>query len=192
MARQNHEANYIYDVDGETVWERLRVIRSFIEDKQIAIELNLLAQEEFEAKDLEPDSFEYRKYLIRKPQTDKLLQDARDEFSFLEEYERYLAAEAEKTRIEGKTDDEMYEINFYHELATRLVRRAQAQIVSMGRIADDNLLRIMKNQEALSICLNEGLLSPKILNFTQAPSLPSPEVYTIDFLNQLKLEHKDG
>ena len=170
MSRQNHNANYIFDTDGETVWEKLRVIRNMLDDRKLALAISELNVEENESKD--KTTFEYKKYLLYKPQQEKLIQECRDEIQFLEEFEEYLAKEAEKTRILGKTDEEMYEINFFEELKVRLVRRAQAQIISSGRIETETLSRILKNKEALQICIESNMLTSDVLNFTNVASMP--------------------
>lgn len=180
MARVNHNVNYIYDIDGETIWEKLRVIRGMLNDRQRAYKHALLNKEQLES--LTEDSLEYKKYIIDKEFNESLIQDCINEIKFLEEFESYLATEAEKTRIIGKTDDEMYEINFFHEMEVRLVRRAQAQIASGGRINDELMLRLMKNKGALKICVQQGLLNVDLENFINTPLLPSTDVLTIEFL----------
>lgn len=182
MARVNHNAQYIYDVDGETIWEKLRSIRIMLDDRRRALELSLIGIDESKSK--EKDEFEKRREAIEMPFQLSLIEDCKNEIKFLEEFESYLAVEAEKTRIAGKTDDEMYEINFFHELEVRLVRKAQAQIASCGRIQDDLLLRLMKNKGALNICVQQGLLTADIQNFIDTPLLPSADVHTVAFLEK--------
>lgn len=187
MARVNHNVNYIYDVDGETVWEKLRVIRGMLDDRKRAYKHALLNREQSE--NLEKDSFEYKQYLIDKDFREGLIQDCLNEIKFLEEFESYLATEAEKTRIAGKTDDEMYEINYFHEMEVRLVRRVQSQIASFGRINDETMLRVMKNKGALKLCIQQGLMPAEITNLFDTPLLPSPDVHTVLFLENKKEEN---
>ena len=33
MSQQNHNASYLFEIDGLTTWERLRVVRNFLEDR---------------------------------------------------------------------------------------------------------------------------------------------------------------
>jgi hypothetical protein len=186
MARVNHNANYIYDVDGETVWEKLRSIRGFLQDRRIALQLAELAQEEFN-KRTDTDTIEYKKALIMKPQSDANIQDCREEIKFLEEFEAYLTVEAEKTRIPGKTDNEMYEINFYDELNVRLVKMAQAQIIAYGRLSEETAKRVLKNKEALRLCINQGLLGEASLDVANSNILPPAKEYNTNYL-----ENKNG
>jgi len=173
MSRVNHNAQYIYEIDGETIWEKLRVIRNMLNDRKRSLALANLNKEEMLLKD--KNSFEYKKYLIDKEHQDELIKDCENEIEFLTEFESYLAKEAEKTRIPGKTDDEMYEINFYLELQTRLVRRAQAQIISHGRIEVETLQRILKNPSALKVCIDTGLLSAEVFKLTNEKLLPNSD-----------------
>jgi hypothetical protein len=165
MSRSTHNANYLYDVDGETVWEKLRVIRGFLREKELALAETLLGMQENKEKmrNADQNSFEYKKYILRGPTMDGLIQETESEIKFLKQYETYLSEEAEKTRIPGKTDEEMYEINYFDELKIRLVRRAQMQYISTGCVEPDTLLRISKNKPALELAISTGLLNPSVL-----------------------------
>lgn len=184
MSRVNHNANYIFDVDGETIWEKLRNIRSMLDDRRRAYQLALLKQEQTEAEIIskkEENIYKYKEYLINKDFQLSLIEDCKNEVEFLEKFETYLTQEAEKTRIPGKTDDEMYELNFFEELKTRLVRRAQAQIISTGRIQEDTLLRLMKNKDALDACIQQGLLTSDVKNVLDTNLLPNPNIHTSNY-----------
>ena len=74
MSRQNHNAQYIYDLEGETVWEKLRVVRNQLEQKKLALALAELAEEHSETT-LDKDSYEYKQYLLNKPHNKKNIQD---------------------------------------------------------------------------------------------------------------------
>lgn len=184
MARVNHNVNYIYDVDGETVWEKLRVIRGFLQDREIAYESALIGKEETAKLDF--DSKEYKKAMVFNTQVEQNIQDCANEIKFLKEFEAYLAIEAEKTRLPGKSDDEMYEINYFHEMEVRLVRKAQAQIAACGQLNEELMLRLMKNKGALRICVQQGLLTQDILTYVDTPLLPSPDIHTIQFITGSK------
>lgn len=182
MARVNHNANYLFDVEGETVWEKLRVIRGMLVERELTLKTISLNNEDFEKKEHDVSSLKYKKYLIHKDFNESLVQDAKNEVEFLKEFVAYLEKEAEKTRIPGKTDDEMYEINFFEEMRVRLVRRAQAQIISCGRIQEDLMLRLMKNKSALNTCIEQGLLTSDVVAVVDTPLLPSTAVHTHNYL----------
>jgi len=187
MSRVNHNAQYIYDLEGETVWEKLRVIRNQLSQRKLAYKLAELNKEKSE-QTLDKDSFEYKEYLIYQDQNTELFQDCANEIKFLTEFEAALAIEAEKIRIPGKTDDEMYEINFFEELKLRLVKSAQAQLISCGRLSDETILRILKNRPALELCVQQGLLSETALQISNQTVSPLPTNYEVLHLENLKKE----
>jgi hypothetical protein len=183
MARQNHNVNYMYDVDGETVWEKLRTIRSMLDDRQRAYQHATLARDENEKKHKkDTTSLKYKQWLIDKDFNESLIQDCVNEVKFLEAFESFLAAEAEKTRIPGKTDDEMYEINYFHEMEVRLVRHAQAQIMTRGVLDEELMLRLMKNRNALNLCIEQGLISEQVTEVIDNPILPAYSTHSALFL----------
>jgi len=182
MARVNHNANYLFDVDGETVWEKLRVIRGMLADRELTLKMTDLNKEEFDKKEHDHSSFEYKKYLVHKDFNDDLVQDLKNEIQFLKEFTAFLEQEAEKTRIPGKTDDEMYEINFFEEMRVRLVRKAQAQVISGGRINEELMLRLMKNKSALNTCIEQGLLTSDVVAVIDTPLLPSVAIHTYNYI----------
>lgn len=160
MAQQNHNASYIFDVDGLTVWEKLRNIRVFLHERAKARDLAYLQVEKFDAKiqELEPGSIEYREAMISQSDIADLLQDCIDEIAFLETYEKQLAAEAEKTRVPGKSDREMYEMNYYAEHTARTILDAQSQLMSTGSISPETVKTILKNPITLDYAVALGLL----------------------------------
>lgn len=160
MSRLNRNASYIHVVDGETVWERLRVIRCFLVERRQALAVTELSIERQEAMD--KSSFEYREALIMRPQLLDLTQECREEIKFLENFEARLAEEAEKTRIPGKSDDEMYEANFFEEMRVRLVKDAQSEMFAHGSITAQTMKSLLRHQPALHSCIALGYLRPEI------------------------------
>lgn len=164
MASQlNHNAAYLYAVEGITVWERLRVIRNFLEDRRLAYNLALLNKEktEYEISQLTDsieDSFKLREIELYKPQSEDGIKKCKDEIQFLEELEKQLIEKAEPLRVTGKTDDEMYEINFYNETIVRLVRKAHGEIISIGRISPETLENLFKCPPALEVLHTQGII----------------------------------
>jgi len=164
MASQsNHNASYIFEVDGITVWERLRVIRSFLANRRESLtvaEINRRKSLWSISKIADPEeaAFEQEIFEARRPEMDDAMQKCRDEIAFLEKFESDLVALAEQTRIPGKTDEEMYEINFYNEIITRNVRRAHAEIAATGQVSPDTIKYLMKCPPALDVLTSQGLL----------------------------------
>jgi hypothetical protein len=191
MSRVNHNAQYIYDLQGETPWEKLSSVRNQLKQRKLAYELTKLRTEKAETT-LDKNSFEYREYLLNKELTEENIQDCVNEIEFLTEFEAALAVEAEKTRIPGKTDDEMYEINFFDELKLRLVRQAHSQILSNGRLAEETASRLLKNKPALQLCVEQGLLSENALQIANVNTTALPYNYEVLHLENLKKETHNG
>jgi len=163
-SRVNHESDYLFVVEGLTVWERLRCIRNFIEDRKSAIASGEIAKEEVEWRisvlsDTKPEIFEKRKLIAQQEVSASALQHAKEELEFLYELEEKLMALAEKDRVEGKTDEEMYEINHYKEHVARLVRKANCEYISIGSISPNTLESLFRTKEAMQIIYDQGILS---------------------------------
>lgn len=183
MSQVNHNYSHIFETDGHTPWEKLRIMRNFLTDRQKALKIAELSQEKFsdklrtmldkkallqrkelklqqtidtlvnndeDALDLEIDLLDLQKeirdmdYDIRQAEAEMqdhpdLTQDCRDEIRFLESFISRLMTECEKTRIPGKTDREMYEINFPEEARTRLTMRCVNEHLAHGTLTADTL-----------------------------------------------------
>lgn len=142
MASQvNSEFAYINLINGETVWERLRIVRNFLEDRNAA--KGMKSASELKRRAILARIEEAEKTSIRLDAEAELVEhDAMQaqqqdgyvkldaELAFLIEYERELALAAEKTRITGKTDDEMYQLNMATEVYMRNVRKIEMEQVA--------------------------------------------------------------
>lgn len=157
MAQLNRNASYFFVVDGLTPWEKLRSIRNFLKDRKLALSINELGIEKMESMD--KDSWEYREWFLHKPELDENLQECREEIEFLEKMEAELIKITEPTRINGKTDKEMYEINYFRELAEITVHSVQAEIVADGRISKDSVKSLLRNPFALQRAIELKLIT---------------------------------
>ena len=187
MAQSNHNASYLTVVDGITIWERLRVIRNFLQDRRIAVRLaklnNEKQQEKIDCGLL--DKWEIKEIEIYKEQTDANLKNAEDEIKFLEQLESKLAEQAELTRIQGKSDDEMYEINYFEELVQVQLLKAQSEIMSSGQISPDTMKTLLLNPRTFHSAVEVGLLPEQILQ-TKLPNLDVTKLGQPNFLIENK------
>jgi hypothetical protein len=174
MSQLNRNLNYLTVVDGNTPWEKLRVIRNFLEDRRMALALGELGLEKAEAT-IDKDSWEWKEHQIRLPQALGNLEDARREIKFLEDVEARLIPMAEADRIEGKTDEEMYELNFPRESAESLALEAQAEIAAVGHISVGTMKQIICNKYAVNRAIELELLAPAALQIAAKfpPLLPA-------------------
>jgi transcription elongation GreA/GreB family factor len=142
MASQvNSQFAYINLINGETVWERLRIVRNFIEDRKIAKKLQttqdkkrlgFLAKIEEATKESERifAEVELEEFDAHAEQQADGYKKLDDELEFLLRYEAELALIAEQTRVIGKTDDEMYQINMGSEVVMRNMRKIETEKVA--------------------------------------------------------------
>lgn len=139
MASQvNSQFAYINLINGDTVWERLRIVRNFLEDRNAALAMKpvgelkrqaILARIEEAEKpsqklDAQAELVEFDAMQATQIDGYKKLDD---ELVFLKQYEAMLANLAEESRVEGKTDDEMYQINMPNEVYVRNLRKIEAE-----------------------------------------------------------------
>lgn len=191
-SRVNSEYAYITMVNGLTPWERLKTIRSFIEDRTIASKIKETISVKQDAAQAELEAWEYEmnrddisvkdkllaksKYLeakAKKMETDAFEAQQKDgcekldeELAFLIAYEAELVAICESSRIPGKTDSEMYEINKPLEDLMRHTKAAEIDILSkMLNLSRDVVENGIKNP----------LFYNKLKNTHQAMQLPRPQ-----------------
>ena len=176
MSQVNHNYQYIKDVDGLTVWERLRVIRGFLIDRKQALAISEMNLRKVKDEWDNMSVWEQEEYNIMLPQQLDIIEDCKDEIAFLELFEKGLAIEAEKERIEGKTDREMYELNFAKEARLRLLRKTQSEMLSIGHVTPQTMSSLMNDDAVLSMVIDSGLLAPTALD---AISVAKPKLLSI-------------
>jgi hypothetical protein len=142
MASQvNSQFAYINLINGETVWERLRIVRNFIEDRKIAKKLQTTQEKKrlgFLAKIEEATKIsdklfaevELEEFDAHQDQQEDGYKKLDDELEFLLRYEIELALIAEQTRVNNKSDDEMYQINMGSEVVMRNMRKIETERVA--------------------------------------------------------------
>jgi hypothetical protein len=142
MASQvNSQFAYINLINGETIWERLRIVRNFIEDRTIAKRLQTIQELKHKAhlaKVQEATKESERLFAQAELEEFEAHQDQQqdgykkldDEIAFLIKYEAELAIVAEQSRIDGKTDDEMYQLNMDTEVYIRNLKKIETEQVA--------------------------------------------------------------
>lgn len=142
MASQvNSQYAYLNLINGETIWERLRIVRNFIEDRKIAKKLQTTQELKHQAciakvQEATKESerlfaqAELEEFEAHQEQQADAYKKLDDELAFLLKYEAELALIAEQSRIEGKSDDEMYQINMETEVYLRNLKKIEAEQVA--------------------------------------------------------------
>jgi hypothetical protein len=160
----NHNASYLFEIDGLTVWERLRSVRNFLSDRRKALKISEYGVKKYErdiAKLGNSDEDQDTKFEmeLNKEDTYQAVDVCRREVEFLEQFEKELMELADQQRIPGKTDDEMYELNYYNEIVARNVRKVHAEIVTLGSIVPSTMEQLLRCPPALKLVCEQNILN---------------------------------
>ena len=169
----NSEFNYKYQVMGCTPWERIKILKGFLEGRIRAVALeecshlqhNSLVAEmaylkttgapEHEQMRLQAKIVESVSHMVI---VDEAYELNRQEIEILNRLLAECYEMAEPTRIEGYTDEEMFEVNASHEFAVTTMREMQSEIIANGRPNPATVLHAMNNPHVLTAVLQSGLL----------------------------------
>ena len=172
-SKLNSEFNYRYQVLGNTPWEKIKILKGFLEGRIRAVALEEVSHLKYEAKVAE---FEHLK-ATNAPKHEQLKMQAElieldshmviiDEAYELNRKEveilNKLLAEcydiAEPTRIPGYSDEDMFEANAANEFTVSTLREMQSEIVAMGQPLAATVLHVMSNPHTLSAAIQAGLI----------------------------------
>ena len=169
----NSEFNYKYQVVGNTPWEKIKILKGFLEGRERAIALeecahlqhdSLVAEmaylkttgaPEHEQMRLQAKIVESASHMVV---VDEAYELNRQEIEILKNLLAECYEMAEPTRIEGDTDEEMFEVNAEHEFAVTTMREMQSEIIANGRPTPATVLHAMNNPHVLAATLKAGLL----------------------------------
>ena len=169
----NSEFNYKYQVIGSTPWEKLKTLQGFLVGRKRAAVLEKCAELKYKAK------LKEYKHLLTVPALDHILLNLeaeileleshlddqkhafelnRNEIKILENLIAELYEVCEQTRIEGYTDDQMFEANANLEFTVTVGRELQSEIIAYGRPSSAKLLNAMSNPQTLQMLTSVGLV----------------------------------
>ena len=169
----NSEFNYKYQVMGCTPWEKIKILKGFLEGRVRAVALeecshlqhdSLVAEMAFlktngapehEQMRLQAKILESASHMVI---TDEAYELNRQEIEILNRLIAECYEMAEPTRIEGYSDEDMFEVNASHEFAVLTMREMQSEIIANGRPTPATVLHAMNNPHVLSAVLQSGLL----------------------------------
>jgi len=169
----NTEFNYKYQVMGCTPWERIKILKGFLEGRVRAVALEecshlqhdaLLAEMAFLKTNGSPQHKQMRlqakivESISHMVIVDEAYELNRQEIEILNRLIAECYVMAESTRIEGYSDEEMFEVNASHEFAVLTMREMQSEIVANGRPNPATVLHAMNNPHVLTAILQSGLL----------------------------------
>ena len=169
----NSEFNYKYQVIGSTPWEKLKTLQGFLVGRKRAAVLEKCADLKYKAKlaeykhlltvpalphillNLEAEILELESHLDDQKHAFEL---NRTEIKILENLIAELYEICEPTRIEGYSDDQMFEYNANLEFTVTVGRELQSEIIAYGRPSSAKLLNAMSNPQTLQMLTSVGLV----------------------------------
>jgi hypothetical protein len=169
----NSEFNYRYLVNGETPWEKIKILKGFLEGRKRAACLEEVAAKKRLAKELELENcknnnalphviLNLEAELLESKSFDEGQNEAwelnRQEIAFLESFLAELYEVAEPTRIPGYTDEQMFEANAAYEFTVMLGKEIQAEIIANGRPSPAKLRNAMSNPYTFETLKRVGLV----------------------------------
>ena len=186
-SKMNHEFNYRYQVIGHTPWEKIKTLQGFLEGRVVAAKLEEVSKMKYQAKieklrhfqetglkyeilELEAEILEAKSYFEMEEDGFNL---NRDEIKILNKLLDELYVIANPTRIEGYTDEEMYEANAANEFTVTIAREIQAEMLANGRPSAAKIGNAMSNPYTWNALKKIGLIpkDTKILEGNIDPTL---------------------
>jgi hypothetical protein len=174
----NSEFNYRYLVNGETPWEKIKILKGFLEGRKRAACLEEVAAKKRLAKELELENcknnnalphviLNLEAELLESKSFDAGQEEAwelnREEIAFLESFLAEIYEIAEPTRIPGYTDEQMFEANSAYEFTVMLGKEIQAEIIANGRPSPAKLRNAMSNPYTFETLKRVGLIPQEAL-----------------------------
>ena len=169
----NTEFNYRYQVIGNTPWEKIKTLQGFLEGRVRTASLEEISHLKYQAKvselkhlikenglehkilELKAEIMEIESFKATEEEAFKLNQD---EIKILNKLLKELFVIAEPTRIEGYTDEEMYEANAANEFTVNIGREIQAEMIANGRPSPAKLRNAMSNPYTWNALKSVGLI----------------------------------
>jgi len=173
----NTEFNYRYQVIGDTPWERIKTLKSFLEGRIRALALEEVSKLNHQAKlsklnylknggeGLEHEILELKAEILEVDSHKGTLKEAfeltKAEIKILKKLLKELYVIAEPTRIKGHTDEEMFEANAANEFTVNIGREIQAEMIANGRPSAAKIRNAMSNPHTWSALKQIGLIPEK-------------------------------
>lgn len=171
--RLNSKFNYQYLVNGKTPWEKIKILKSFLQGRYRARALEEVSRLNLESKrlrieelllegaprsqilELQADLIEAESVVEDQAHAFKL---NHEEIADLEELISQLYNICEPTRIDGYSDDQMFEANAPFEFAVTIVQQIQSEIIALGHPLPATLLNAMGNPYSLEVIKQLGIV----------------------------------
>jgi hypothetical protein len=173
-SKLNTEFNYRYQVIGDTPWEKIKTLQGFLEGRIRAAALEEVGNLKDQAKvaklkhlqngggGLEHEILELKAEILEaeshQPAAKEAFELNKKEIEILEKLLKELYVIAEPTRIEGYSDEDMYEANAANEFTVNIGREIQAEMIANGRPSPAKLRNAMSNPYTWNALKGVGLI----------------------------------
>ena len=190
-SKLNSEFNYRTQVIGETPWEKLKTLKGFLEGRIRASALEEVAQKKLQAKKshlnwmknnnvLEHVMLELEAEIIEIESVGDSQREAfelnRDEIFTLKKLIAELYEIVEPTRIEGYSDEQMFEVNAANEFTATIGKDIYSELIAHGHPSAAKIRNAMSCPETWSALIEAGLIpkgnllpiisnNPKLIKF---------------------------
>jgi hypothetical protein len=172
-SKLNTEFNYRYQVIGDTPWEKIKTLQGFLEGRIRAAALEEVGNLKDQAKvaklkhleengGLQHEILELKAEILEgishQPAAKEAFELNQKEIKILEKLLEELYVIAEPTRIEGYSDEDMYEANAANEFTVNIGREIQAEMIANGRPSPAKLKNAMSNPYTWNALKDIGLI----------------------------------
>ena len=172
-SKLNSEFNYRTQVIGETPWGKIKTLKGFLEGRIRAAKLEDVANKKYQAKIAE---LEHLKSIPALPhiillaeaemiemESFRITQDEafelnRQEIVDIKNLLAELYAEVEPTRIQGYTDEQMFEANAANEFTATIGKDIYAEIMSQGHPSPAKIRNAMSCPQTWEALKSAGLI----------------------------------
>ena len=172
-SKLNTEFNYRYQVIGETIWEKIKTLKGFLEGRVRAAVLEEVSEKKYQAKieklkylkettdlkheilELEADIIEVESFFDGQKKSFIL---NLEEIAMLERLLKEAFEIAEPTRMKGYSDEQMFEANAANEFTVMIGREIQAEIIANGRPSPAKIRNAMSNPMTFKALQKAGLI----------------------------------
>jgi|TARA_B110000977_G_scaffold164585_1_gene211223 hypothetical protein len=204
-SKLNTEFNYRYQVIGDTVWEKIKTLKGFLEGRIRAAVLEEVGNLKFQAKvsklkhlqnggGLEHEILELKAEIIEDESHLVISKEAyqlnKQEIKILEKLLKELYVIAEPTRIEGYSDEEMFEANAANEFTVNIGREIQAEMIANGRPSPAKIRNAMSNPYTWNALKGIGLI-PKENKILEGNINPKDKIQLIGVEDEVISDDKE-
>lgn len=176
----NSEFNYRYQVIGDTIWEKIKTLKGFLEGRVRAAALEEVGALKLQAKisklahlrttdSPEHEQLELQAEILELQSHQPTIVEAfdlnRGEITMLERLLAEAYVIAEPTRIPGYTDHQMFEANAANEFTVMIGRQIQSEIIATGRPLPATIRNAMSNPHTFEALKLSGLIPIDTLTY---------------------------